>query len=251
MNGYHALADCYDHLMEVDYDERADYLLSLFQKYGHSPRTLLDLACGSGSLMQALNVRTVETIGVDLSEEMLSIAAEKCPDSLLLCQDMRALDLYDVVDGAVCTLDSLNHLLKTADIAAVLARLRLFIAPGGLLIFDVNTPFKHRCVLGNHTFVLEDGGVMCVWQNRFNEKTCTVHMELDFFEELEDGLYERTSDTVRERAYSMTTWEKLLREAGFDMLAVYDDLTLEAPPETAERWVIVAKNNRPAEDYSA
>ncbi len=250
MNGYHALAECYDRLMTTDYHERAAYLLSLFEKHGNLPRTLLDLACGSGSLTAALCERGVDMIGVDLSRDMLALAAEKCPDSLLLCQDMRELDLYDVVDGAVCTLDSFNHLLKTRDIAAVLGRLRLFIAPDGLLIFDVNTPYKHRHILGDNTFVLEDDEVMCVWQNAFNETTCTVDMALDFFWEDEDGRYDRTSDTVRERAYTLKTWQKLLVENGFELLAVYDDMTDDAPCDTSERWVIVAKNTRPAQDYT-
>ena len=249
MNGYHALAECYDRLMTTDYDERADYLLSLFDKHGTKPQTLLDLACGSGSLTAALCERGVDMIGVDLSQDMLALAAEKCPDSLLLCQDMRELDLYDVVDGAVCTLDSLNHLTQTKDIAAVLERLRLFIAPDGLLVFDVNTPYKHRHTLANHTFVLEDEDVMCVWQNELNEKTCTVNMALDFFWVCEDGRYERTSDNVRERAYSLKTWQSLLADAGFAFCAVYADLTHDAPQEDTERWVIVAANKRPAEEY--
>ena len=250
MNSYRALAECYDRLMETDYDARADYLLSLFRLHGQKPRTLLDLACGSGSLTAALCARGMDMVGVDLSQDMLSLAAEKCPDSLLLCQDMRELDLYDVVDGAVCTLDSFNHLLKTADLAAVFARLRLFIAPGGLLIFDVNTPYKHRHVLGNNTFVLEDDEVMCVWQNALNDKTCTVDMALDFFWECEDGRYERTSDTVRERAYSLNTWQKLLETAGFALLAVYDDMTTEEATDPSERLVLVAQNTRPAEEYT-
>lgn len=250
MNGYRALAECYDRLMDTDYDARADYLLSLFRKYGTEPHTLLDLACGSGSLTAALCARGPDMVGVDLSQDMLSIAAEKCPDSLLLCQDMRELDLYDVVDGAVCTLDSLNHLLRTADLSAVFARLRLFIAPQGLLIFDVNTPHKHRHTLGNNTFVLEDDEVLCVWQNTVNDKTCTVDMTLDFFWECEDGRYERTSDTVRERAYTLNTWYKLLKGAGFAPLAVYEDMTEDAPQEDCDRWIIVAQNTRPAEDYT-
>ncbi len=251
MNGYQALAECYDRLMSVDYDERAAYILSLFQKHGATPSTLLDLACGSGSLTAALHASGIDMIGVDLSQDMLALAAEKCPDCMLLCQDMRELDLFDIVDGAVCTLDSFNHLLKTADIVQVLGRLRLFIAPDGLLIFDVNTPYKHRHVLADNTFVLEDEDVMCVWQNAFSSATCTVHMALDFFWECDDGRYERTSDTVRERAYSLATWKKLLEAAQFELVAVYDDMTFDDPDDTTERWVIVAKNTRPAEEYSA
>lgn len=249
MSGYQALASYYDRLMSTDYDALADHLLSLFAVHGDSPRTLLDLACGSGSLTAALCDRGVDMIGTDGSQDMLSLAAEKCPSALLLCQDMRQLDLNDVVDGAVCTLDSISHLLRTADIAAVLDRLRLFIAPDGLLIFDVNTPHKHRHTLGDHTFVLEDDEVMCVWQNYFCERDNTVTMVLDFFEEQEDGRYDRVSDVIKERAYSLPTLKKLLAEAQFELVAVYEDMTTDAPSPTADRWTLVARNRRPSEDY--
>ena len=251
MNEYRALAEYYDRLMAVEYSARAAYLLSLFEKHGRSPHTLLDLACGSGSLTAELTARGIDVIGVDGSQDMLTLAMEKCPQSLLLCQDIRKLDLYDVVDGAVCTLDSLNHLLSTSDLATVFDRLRLFIAPGGLFIFDVNTPYKHAHTLGNRTFVLEDEDVLCVWQNAYHPADHTVDMLLDFFEEGEDGRYDRLSDDVRERAYSLATWKRLLKEAQFELLAVYGDMTTDEPTDTEDRWVLVAKNSRPAEEFSA
>jgi len=260
MNGYRALADYYDRLMGFDYEQLAEHIVDEFEARGCQPRTILDLGCGSGSLMAELNKRGYDTIGVDASEDMLALAAEKCPDSLLLCQDIRKLDLYDVVDAAVCTLDTLNHLLKTSDIAQVFERLRLFIAPGGLFIFDVNSPEKHRLTLADNTLALEEDGLMCVWQNSLNEKTCTVTMQLDFFEEDEDGLYIRTTDVVKERAYSDDTWKKLLANAGFEVLypppmsysqglSDFEDAMCEKHG-FAQRYAYIARNTRPAEDYS-
>ena len=160
---------------------------------------------------------------------------------MFLCQDMRELDLYGTVDGAVCMLDSLSHICDTADVAEILRRLGLFIAPNGLLVFDVNTPYKHREVLGDNAFVFEEEEFMCVWRNRYFEAKCEVSMQLDFFLET-DGTYERYTDEVRERAYSMTMWKKLLAEAGFDLLAVYGERNFDQPTEDAERWVFVARN---------
>ena len=254
MSGYGALGEYYDRLMgaDVDYAARADFLLGLFSRFGDTPATLLDLACGSGKLTRELALRGMDMVGTDGSAEMLMAAQDEIADLnadvLLLRQDMRELDLNDTVDGAVCTQDSLSHLLTTDDLAAVFARLRLFIAPGGLFIFDVNTPYKHRELLGNRDFVLEEDGLLCVWRNHLQERSCTVTMELDFFEEQADGAYCRTSDVVRERAYSLKTWERLLNEAGFGLLAVLDE-SGEDPAADADRWVIVARNMRPAEDY--
>ncbi|MBR5134115.1 MAG: class I SAM-dependent methyltransferase [Clostridia bacterium] len=258
MNEYRALAEYYDRLMGIDYEALADNIVYFFEQYRCEPRTVLDLGCGSGSLMAALSERGYDMIGVDSSEDMLAIAAEKCPDSMLLCQDIRELDLYDVVDATVCTLDTLNHLLKTSDLASVFDRLRLFIAPDGLLIFDFNTQAKHRQTLGNNTLALEDDGLMCVWQNSLNDKTCTVTMQLDFFEEDEDGRYVRTTDVVRERAYSYKTWETLLADAGFEILSqtayqqtVSDfESSAQENGDLLQRGVIVARNTRPAEEFS-
>lgn len=243
MSGYAALAAVYDRLMEVDYAARADYLLTLFERHqGHSG-TLLDLACGSGSLCAELMRRGREVIGVDSSQEMLALAADKAPKALLLCQDMRRLDLYGTVEGAVCTLDSFNHLLTTADILQTLRRLSLFIEPGGLLIFDVNTPYKHRKVLGDNAFVFEREDFLCVWRNRLDARRCTVQMLLDIFCEEADGRYERWEDEVRERAYSERTWRELLRQAQLTPLALYGDMTAVPPTAEEQRWVFVARND--------
>lgn len=246
MSGYGLLAGVYDRLMDMDYGARAAYLLKLFERHGQTPHTLLDLACGSGTLTWELAGRGYEMIGVDGSADMLALAQEKAVPTavppLWLCQDMRELDLYGTVNGAVCTLDSLNHLCRTDDVVQVLRRLSLFIEPQGLLIFDVNTPYKHREVLADNAFVYEWPGAFCVWQNHYTARTGTVHMWIDLFTDNGDGLYEREQEEITERAYSRRAWERMLKEAQFEPLAVYADMTTESPTETTERWVIVARN---------
>ncbi|MBE6778957.1 MAG: class I SAM-dependent methyltransferase [Ruminococcaceae bacterium] len=246
MNGYGAFAAFYDALTEdVDYAAWAEYLLEVFSRHGGTANQLLDLACGSGSLSLELSSRGVDVIGVDGSADMLAIAREKSAeageDVLFLCQDMRELDLYGTVDGAVCLLDSLSHILDTADLSEIFRRLGLFIAPGGLLIFDVNTPHKHAVTLGDNAFVYELPEFLCVWRNRYSSSNGEVSMQLDFFLE-EDGTYQRYTDEVRERAYAMTTWKRLLTEAGFDLEAVYGERSFDMPDEQADRWVFVARN---------
>lgn len=246
MSGYGDFAAFYDVLTaDVDYAAWAEYILEVFARHGGKANQLLDLACGSGSLALELAARGVDVIGVDGSQDMLAVAREKAEDAkpspMFLCQDMRELDLYGTVDGAVCMLDSLSHLCDTKDIAETLRRLGLFIASNGLLVFDVNTPYKHREVLGDNAFVFEEDEFMCVWRNRFSEAKCEVSMQLDFFLEEDEG-YTRYTDEVRERAYSLATWKKLLTEAGFDCLAVYGERSFDLPSEDAERWVFVARN---------
>jgi len=252
MSGYAAFAAFYDALTEdVDYAAWADYLQAAVCRHGGSVDSVLDLACGSGSLSLELASRGCEVIGVDGSADMLAIAREKAQeegaDVLFLCQDMRQLDLYGTVDTAVCMLDSLSHILSTADLREIFRRLGLFIRPDGLLVFDVNTPHKHEVTLGDNAFVYEKDEFMCVWRNRYIPATRETAMELDFFLEEEDGTYTRYTDTVRERAYALSTWESLLTEAGFDLQAVYGERTFEAPAADADRWVLVARNRAVAQ----
>lgn len=247
MSGYSSLAMVYDRLMEVDYSERAEYLLSLFSLHGGKYGTLLDLACGSGSLTLELARRGCDMVAVDGSEDMLSAAREKAAvqdaNVLWLCQDMTELDLYGTVEGAVCTLDSLNHLPSAAAIEKTLCRLSLFVEPKGLFIFDVNTPYKHREVLGDNAFVYEEEEFLCAWRNRYTARDNKVTMWLDIFAQQEDGSYERYEDEITERAYSLKKWETMLKAAQFTPLAVYGDMTTAAPEKEEQRWVIVARND--------
>lgn len=245
MSGYRDFSAFYDLLMQdVDYAARAEYLLSLFEKFDSRPDSVLDIACGSGSLCVELVRRGVDVVGVDASADMLAKAVEKLPQALWLRQDMRELDLYGTVSGAVCVLDSLNHLCRTADVAQVFRRARLFVEPGGLLIFDVNTPYKHREVLADRSFVIEEDNVVCTWRNRYLPRSGEVEMLLDFFVEQADGRYERYMDTVRERAYSERTLRRLLTETGWKTLAVYEDLTELPPEQDSQRTVWVVRSTR-------
>lgn len=245
MSGYGDFSAFYDRLMtDVDYSAYAEYLLTLFERHGTRPRTVLDIACGSGALSAEFYRRGVDPIGVDGSEEMLARAMEKVPEALWLCQDMRELDLYGTSDAAVCTLDSLNHLCRTADVRRVFERARLFVEPGALFIFDVNTPYKHREVLADRSFVFEENGVFCTWRTEYAPREQRVTMILDFFEEGEDGRYERYVDIVRERAYSERTLRRLLAETGWETVAVYGDMTDEPPTDTCERMIFVARSTR-------
>lgn len=243
INGYENLSAYYDRLTsDVAYTLRADYLLRLFSRFRGVPQTVLDLACGSGNISRELAARGIEVIGADASAEMLMLAREKSGNEqvMFVCQDMRELDLYGTVEGAVCVLDGLNHLLTTEDVRAALHRLHYFVEPGGLFIFDVNTPYKHRTVLADNVFVQETDGLMCVWQNRPVSPGDTVEMRLDFFEQDGDAWW-RSTDVVRERAYSEATLRKLLKETGFETLAVFGDMTEEPPSAQEQRMIFVSR----------
>ena len=175
MSCYDQLAACYDELTgDVAYEQRADYLEKLFRRASVPVHTVLDLACGTGTMTWLLTGRGYEMIGVDGSEEMLAVAMEKYgkvggEPPIFLHQSMPRLDLYGTVDAAICCLDSLNYLTRPADVQRTLQRLHLFIAPGGLLIFDVNTPEKFQAMDGQ-VFLDETEDTYCVWRTEYRRR---------------------------------------------------------------------------------
>ncbi len=243
---YGAFSSYYDVLTEnVRYSVLANRIGSLLTRFGIDRGLLLDLGCGTGTLGVLLSEKGYEVIGADRSPDMLSEAQNKAMSAgqniLFLCQDMCALDLYGTVNAAVCTLDCLNHLPDRAAVETALARVSLFLEPDGIFIFDVNTLYKHREVLGNKTFVYDTDEVYCVWQNTLLADGATVEMELDFFAPLqeEESVYVRESEAFSEHAYSGAEWEEMLRNAGFSVLERYDGYSENAPHEKSERIVYV------------
>ena len=241
---YFELAHYYDGLMQnAEYEKRADYLISLFLAYGKMPSLLLDAACGTGTMSVLLSQKGVnEIIGVDVSENMLAVAVEKAKDKniLFLNQDLSELDLYGTVDGVVCTLDSVNHITSKAKLIKIFKRISLFMEPGALFIFDVNTVYKHKYVLGNNTFVFDDDEVFCCWQNFYKDKSKTVDICLDFFKKDGDS-YQRSSEYFTEKAYTDSELKKIILESGLETVNVFADLTMSKPGPRCQRKVYVVR----------
>ena len=255
---YTEFAAFYDRLTEnVDYDRRAARLHALVRQFLNTDTdgTLLtDLACGSGSLSEAMARLGYDVIGVDSSPAMLSRAMEKKLQSGLpiqyLCQDMRELDMYGTIDVTVCMLDSLNHLPSLADVAQVFSRVSLFAQPGGVFLFDMNTLYKHRKVLGDQVFLYDLEDVFCAWENHLCPDNATVDMQLTFFAR-EGDHYLRSEESIRETAYPVTEIENALHRAGMTVLGTFDaDKGLDTPEilspvsETTERILFVAGKPR-------
>lgn len=249
MESYSQFAEFYDRLMsDVDYKKRSAYLLKLFKKFGKKPTLLLDLACGTGGFSNEMALQGIEVIGVDMSEEMLSVArensAELNTDVLFLCQKAEELDLYGTVDGAICCMDSFNHITDIKDLKKAIERVSLFMEKDSLFIFDVNTPYKHKHILGDNTFVIEQDDIYCVWQNEYNEKTSTTDITLDFFVNDKDDIYSRFSEYFSERAYTNEELKDTLTVCGFDIVALYGDMTTDEPSEDCDRIIYIVRKTR-------
>ena len=242
MSGYQDFSCVYDRLMETDYSALADYIGALFIKYSASLKIVLDAACGTGSLALQLAQRGFSVIGVDASADMLAIARNKTAheDVLLLCQPLEELDLYGTVEGAVCTMDGLNHIIDKRLLKRALKRIALFLEPGGLFIFDVNTPYKHREILGDNTFILEDDGVFLSWRNQYEGSNGIVDITLDCFTE-QNGSYRRFTEQFAERAYSEQEWREMLQTTGFSLLDRFAFLSFRRPGTACEKVTYITR----------
>ncbi len=245
MSGYGNFAHYYDILTgNISYKDRAAYFDMLIKKHGGKKNLLLDLACGTGSLSEEMCRLGYDVIAVDGSEEMLNEALDKKFDSGLniqyLCQDMTKLDMFGTIDVTICALDSLNHLPDLDSIKQTINRVSLFCEPGGLFIFDVNTPYKHKNVLGNNTFIYDMEDVYCVWQNTYTEEDNRVEMWLDFFEKQENGSYERYDESFSEIAFDDAVIEKIVADSGMEIVGKYDYDTTEPTKADSEKIVYVA-----------
>lgn len=245
-NTYGEFADYFDYLNgDAQYQKRTKYMLELFDRFGTRPKILLDLACGTGEFSVRFAKKGFEVIAVDCSENMLAVARDKAQsakqDILFLCQRAEELDLYGTVGGAVCCFDSINHITDIPTLTKALKRVSLFLEPDGLFIFDVNTVNKHQNTLGNNTFVYNEDDVYFVWNNEYNNKNHTVNINLDIFKSMGKDEYKRIKQNIVERAYTQDELDKMLKKAGLEVLAVYDDMSFNTPNEQSQRIYYVTK----------
>ncbi len=247
MAGYKSFSYFYDMLTEnISYKKRAGYFDELIKRHGGKKNILLDLACGTGSLAEELSRMGYDVIGVDNSEDMLNAAIEKKIknglDIQYLCQDMTQLDMFGTIDVTICALDGINHLPNISDVERTFERVSLFCEPEGLFIFDINTPYKHKNILGNNTFVYDMETVFCIWQNTYNGNDDNrVDMSLTFFEKLENGMYERYEDEFSEIAFEEYIIDELLRKSGLQIAAKYDYDSFDPPKRDSEKLVYVTR----------
>lgn len=278
-SGYRALAGVYDRFnRDIDYDRWSGFIEQCFDRYLPArPRIVLDLACGTGRMTFPLADRGYDIIGIDGSADMLAEAYEKStqrtihildelgvdelPEGvtapLFLCQDMRSFELYGTVDAAVCCLDSINYLCGDGDLDACLSCLYLYIAPGGLLVFDVNSPATFERIYSQNAYIFEDAEteaedaptIYCGWQNDYDPESRLCHFSLSVFHEEPDGRYIRTDEEQTERCYTRAELETALDHAGFDLCGVFGDWDYSLAQDSDPRWHFVARTRKRGDWY--
>lgn len=248
MEAYTGFAEVYDIFMDnVPYEEWADYIEDILKEYGIEDGLVLDLGCGTGSMTQELAGRGYDMIGVDYSGEMLEIAMDKREkskaDILYLLQDMREFELYGTVRAVVSACDSVNYITEEEELAQVFRLVNNYLDPGGIFLFDFNTEYKYREVLGESTIAEDREECSFIWDNYYDEEEQINEYELTLFIREKEGLYRKYQEQHFQKAYTLDTMKRLIEESGLVFETAYDAYTRNAPGEDSERICVIAREH--------
>lgn len=252
MDAYTSFAAVYDTFMDnIPYEEWKSYLKELLKEYGVQDGLVLDLGCGTGTMTELLAADGYDMIGVDNSEEMLEIAREKQIKSgheiLYLLQDMREFELYGTVGAVFSICDSLNYITEPEELKQVFRWVNNYLDPGGIFIFDFNTEYKYREVLGDQTIAEAREDCSFIWDNYYYEEERINEYELNLFiredaeSETEGDLYRRFRETHFQRAYMLEEITRIVEESGLQFVTAYEAFTKEPPSKNSERIYVIAR----------
>lgn len=245
MEAYEGLAALYDELMDdFDYDGWAEYYLALVRRFGVRPETLCDLACGTGSLSIPFARSGLRVTGIDISEEMLRRASEKARRAgeriLFSQQDIADFSVGRRVDCAICGCDGVNYLTEDGQLEGFFASAHAALKPGGVLAFDISSPYKYARMKAERAYCEERDDVAWLWFNSFDEARPLVTMELSFFQRTSNDLYRRFSERHVQRVYQPQELKSQLERAGFASVEILGDRTFDAPGDAEKRIHIAA-----------
>lgn len=258
MEAYQDFASVYDEFMDATpYEEWAERMDELIKKYGVSKpdreakdaldsekNLVVDLGCGTGTLTELLYQKGYDMIGVDNSESMLAIAMEKRVDTgsriLYLLQDMRELELYSTVGTVISVCDSVNYILEEEELAEVFALVNNYLYPGGIFIFDFNTDYKYREIIGDTTIAENRENCSFIWENYYDEEECINQYDVTIFVQEEKELFRRFTETHLQKGYTVEQMKGLVEQAGLRLVEMLDADTGTAVTAESERVLVVA-----------
>lgn len=241
---YGKFAGLYDPLMkDVDYDRWAEYIASFLPE---GSLRIADCACGTGEITIRLAKMGYTLTGIDISEDMLRIAAEKARKSALklpfICQNMAELQLHRPQDAIVCACDGVNYLDSLEQVGRFFSAAYAVLKPNGLLLFDISSRHKLENVLDCNTFAEDDGERAYIWKNCYDPESRLISMELSFYEK-QGELYRRFEESHIQRAHEEKELLSAMEKAGFDA-AAYGFLTRKQAAEDCQRIQFIGRKRK-------
>lgn len=244
---YAYLARIYDHLMEeVDYEAWVSYIEQFIEPNNCSKKDrILELACGTGNITVPLRKRGYEVTAIDRSLEMLSQAHHKAAEQNLTIefyqQDMLNLQIQEQYSTILCLCDGVNYILNLKDLKVFFQKVYSLLKDGGVFIFDISTYYKLKEILGDNTYGEDLGDITYLWENYYSDEEEIVEMDLTFFQENKEGLYEKHKEFHKQKAYHHQKLLSLLKEQGFSAVETYHDLSFMKPRKDSHRIFFVCR----------
>ena len=251
MDVYTGFAGVYDTFMDnIPYEEWSQYVEGLLKEHNVQDGLVVDMGCGTGKITELLALKGYDMIGIDNSEEMLSIAREKLMEYeekdprksiLYLLQDMREMELYGTVRAAVSICDSMNYILEDEELLEVFRLVNNYLDEKGIFIFDLNTEYKYREILGDRNICENRDDASFIWENYYYPEQAINEYDLTIYVQEEDDHFLRMEETHYQRAYSLERVKELLLQAGMEFVVAYDAFTKEPPKADSERIYVITR----------
>lgn len=246
MEAYSEFANVYDLFMEdTPYEAWYDFIKEKIKALKGEVHKVCELGCGTGKMTMLFAKEGKEVVGIDCSPEMLMVAQDHAYEEevsiLYSMQDMAEFELKDEMDLICSCCDSLNYLTEIEDVQSTFIQVSRYLVSGGVFIFDMNTAYKYKEILGNQTFADQTEEAAYIWENFYDEEDEINEYEVSFFIKGEDGKYERTIENHYQKAYSIEAIKKMLRKAKLECVEVYDNYTNDKASEKSERVTYVVR----------
>ena len=216
---------------------------------------VVDLGCGTGKLTEILAGRGYDMIGIDLSEDMLSIAQERKikngSSTLYSLQDMRDFELYGAAGSMVSVGDSINYLLEEQDLEDMFRCVARGLLPEGVFVFDFKTIHLYRDIIGDRTIAEDRGDCAFIWDNYYDSETCINEYDLAVFvrasmddKNVDRSLFRRFDEVHQQRGYEPEQLRLAAESAGLEWITARDADTGSAVSTMTER--VMAAVRKPA-----
>jgi SAM-dependent methyltransferase len=255
---YQKFADVYDR-MEADHHSKqmVAYTLRLLKRLRRHPATGLDLCCGTGTAIELLLEHGLTMHGLDRSAAMIKAARKKLAGRGVTLH-RQALPRFEIrekkdkknkkasikrFDLVTSYYDSLNYLLTERDLAAAFRSAHRHLAPGGLFVFDMNSPNALKTIWGAQTWAVSHKDIAWIFRNEYFHDTTTANCYVTIFVK-EGRAWRRIDELHTERGYSNATIRKILRSVGFRVKGLYRCFTYEPATARTNRICVVAERVR-------
>jgi SAM-dependent methyltransferase len=196
-------------------------------EHGLTGRRLLDVGCGTGKSFMPMLSRGYEVTACDISPSMVERAREVGGAEVLVA-DARELPDLGPFDLALSLDDALNYLLSDEELALAFEGVARNLRPGGMFVFDLNSLLTYR-QLFTRDMATEVGDAFFCWRGEQSSEEVTAGsiaasvIEV-FAGDGADG-WRRYSSRHVQRHHPPATVERLLRDAGFELLSVRGQMT--------------------------